>query len=420
MKKYILAAILTVFLLTGCSEDTYPQVSFENVPTIPVAEVVEIPDFQITFGAKGKYSEEGVFFAVRDEESSKRTLYFADSSTDAIYPLCARPNCSHDTDECPAHMKVSNLYFIGEYLYFVEDCTEVSGAEEERIVRQRPDGSDRQNLFRQEAAQYESASIHSTFYDGDTVYFTTFGSVFDPESGEILSGEHIYVGDLKTGKARMIPMEFGEGNGTTLAILGKYGNELLIQRQFGGSGLTPERNYHEAFFFLDLDTCKITLIAEFTLDDKRSWDMVGQSLLYFKLNWSESQYIMTHEKEGELYRQTCDVLVIDLENRTGYRKNGVTLTKSMLSDEFYIYFEWNEDQTAFTKMIKDLRSGEVCAYPQNVPDMVYPVRIGKSIYFQVWSEDGKQYIARINEDDFWNGNPAYFVFPEWACNGIIF
>ena len=218
----------------------------------------------------------------------------------------------------------------------------------------------------------------------------------------------------------MLPVEFGEGNGTTLAILGKYGNELLIQRQFGGSGINSDRNYHEAFFFIDLDTCKITLIAEFTLDDKRAWDMVGQSLLYFKMNWSEPEHIMTHEIEGELYRQTCDVLVIDLENRTGYRKNGVTLTKSMLSDEFYIYYAWNEEYTAFTKRIMDLRSAEVRAYPQNVPDMVYPVRTGKSIYFQVWSEDGKQYIARINEDDFWNGNPAYFVFPEWVYNGIIF
>lgn len=416
MMKYIWAALLTAFLLTGCSEDTYPQVSFENVATIPVEEVTEIPDFQITFGAKGKYSEEGLFFTVADKDSSNHTLYFADSSTDAIYPLCARPNCSHDTEECPARLKITNLYFDGKYLYFVED----SGFQGTCIMRQRPDGSDRETLFRQDAEKHATAKIHSTYYAGDTVYFSTFGSTFDPESGEIFSGEHIFVGDLKTREMRMLPMEFGEGNGTTLAILGKYGNELLIQRQFGGSGINPERNYHEAFFFLDLDTCKITLIAEFTLDDKRAWDMVGQSLLYFKLNWSESEYIMTHEIEGELYRQTCDVLVIDLENRTGYRMNGVTLTKSMLSDEFYIYYDWNEDYTAFTKRIMDLRSAEVRTYPQNVPDMVFPVRTGKRIYFQVWSEDGKQYIARINEDDFWNGNPDYFVFPEWAYDGIIF
>lgn len=407
---------LIALMLSGCGEEAYPRIRFDNVETIPVEEVSEMPEFQITFGSKGKYTPEGVFFAAQDDDSPMGTLYFADSTTDEILPLCARTNCAHDAEDCPARMEVSNLHYDGEFLYFVEG----SSFQGECIMRQRADGSDRETLFRQEAAAYGSARIHSTFFDGDTLYFSTFGSIFDPETGELTTGERICIGDLITGQMQILPMEFGEGSGTTLAILGKYGNELLIQRQFGGSGLNPERNYHEAFFFLDLDTCEITLIAEFTLDDKRSWDMVGNRLLYFKLNWSEPELIMTHDTEGTLQKQTCDVLVVDLPNRMAYKKNDVTVTKSKLSDEFYIYYEWNEDYTEFTKMVMDLRTGDVRPYPQNIPYLIWPIRSGEWIYFQAKDENGLWFTARIREDNFWNGKPDYYVFPEWAYNGVIF
>lgn len=416
MKKCVCLLMLLMLLLTGCAEESIPKISFDNVETIPIQDVTEIPEFELTFGSSGKYTDEGVFFAVNDSDTPLQTLYFTDSSTDEIYPLCSRPNCAHDSEECPARLEVSNLHFDGEFLYFVEG----SSFQGECIMRQRADGSDREILFRQEAGKNGSAKIHSTFYQGDTLYFTTFGSVFDPETGKLTTGERICIGNLNTGKMRILPMEFGQGNGTTLAILGKYGNELLIQRQFGGSGLIPERNYHEAFFFLDLDTCEITMIAEFTFDDKRSWDMVGQSLLYFKLDWSEPELIMSHESEGNLQKQTCDVIVVDLEKRTGYRKNSIKLTKSMLSNEFYVFYDWNEGFTEFTKMIKDLRSGEIRPFPQNMPYMINMVRAGESIYFELKDENGQWCAARILEEDFWNGNPNYHIFPEWARYGIIF
>ena len=416
MKKMILLVLLVALILCGCGDERYEKVNFDIATTLPIEEVEQMPDFELTFGPKGKFTEDGVFFAVNDEDSPTDTLYFADSVTDVIYPLCAQTNCSHDTDGCPARMEVSNLHYDGEFLYFVEGSAFLG----ECIMRQRVDGSDREILFRQEAEEYGVATIHSTLYHGDILYFTTFGGVFDSETGELTSGERVCIGNLKTGELKIIPMEFGEGDGATTGILGVCGNELLMIRQTGGDGIFGEQTYRERFFLLNLDTYEITIIAEFTLQNRRAYRMIGDSILYFELNWPDAELLMEDETEGGLKITTCDVMIVDLKNRKAYLKKDVVLTTQMFSDEYYIYYEWNENYTSFIKMVKDLRTGEVRPYPENIPRLIWPVRAGEYLYAEMKDEKGEWSYVRILEKDFWAGNPDFFVFPEWAMTGIVF
>lgn len=416
MKKTFILIFALTLLLCGCGEENYNKVNFDNAETLPMEEVSHFPEFELTFGQKGKYTDNGLFFTVSDKDSSVDTLYFADSTTDEIYPLCAKSNCDHNTDDCPARLDVSDIYYDGAYLYFIEG----SASKGKCIMRQRPDGSDRESLFQQEAEKYGAASIRSTLYHGDIVYFATFGSVFNPETGEIISGEHICIGDLKSGETKVVPIDFGQGNGSTIGILGVCGNELIVQRQYGGGGLSGKENYQEHFFLLNLDTYEITLIAEFTLQDRRSFALIGEDLLYFRLNWTDTELLMEHETEGKLYRQTHDVMIVDVKNRTKYLKKNVVQTTESLSDELYIYFEWNSDYTEFTKKVKDLRTGEILPYPHNMPHLISQVRAGKYLYAQIFDENGMLVHVRILEEDFWAGNPNFFVYPEWTYHGITY
>lgn len=412
MKKRIWIVFLLVLALCGCGDDRYEKVSFDNAATLPIEEVEEMPEFELNIESNSTYTEGGVFFVVFEEDSTQRILCFADSTTDEVYPLCARPNCSHDTDECPARMEVSNLHYDGEYLYFVYG----SAFTGQSIMRQRPDGSDREVLFQQEAEDNGIASIHETLYSGDTLYFTTVGSVFDPETGEITTGEHVCIGDLKSGEMQVIPINFGEGDGTSTGILGVYGNELLLGHTSGGEGIFGEQTYRSRLFLLNMDTYEITLIAESTLQDRQMWELIGDSLLYFELDWSDGELLMDHETEGELKKITCDIMVVDLKTRKAYLKRDVTRTTRTLCNELCVYYEWNEDYTAFTKMVMDLKTGEIRPYPEGMPRLTGLTRGGKHLYAKMQDDQGQWLWVRILEEDFWAGKPDFYVFPEWTKN----
>ena len=73
-------------------------------------------------------------------------LYFSDKEYKDFMPLCAKPNCGHDTQDCDAFLGSTVIQYRGGYLYYVEG----SGFDEDdgeyrlhspRLCRMRPDGS---------------------------------------------------------------------------------------------------------------------------------------------------------------------------------------------------------------------------------------------------------------------------------------
>lgn len=151
MKKYVIFIILLALLLCGCArEESNPDaVNFAETPTIAIEEVDTLPILNAE--PRGSDSapmfftaaDNGIFALKGDEDGSSENafVYFTDFVSGETYPICARPNCTHDGYLCSAYLKyASHLYYDGSYLYYF------SGSECQ-FWRMNTDGTDRKMLF---------------------------------------------------------------------------------------------------------------------------------------------------------------------------------------------------------------------------------------------------------------------------------
>ena len=80
-------------------------------------------DLTVYYNSAG-YLEEGMVY----QDYDAGVIRYLDYATGECYPLCARPNCFHDSDECTAHALCGEIQFIGrlgdKWYYYQEDETQ--------------------------------------------------------------------------------------------------------------------------------------------------------------------------------------------------------------------------------------------------------------------------------------------------------
>lgn len=263
MKKLILILLCIVVFLCGCSEESAPDVfDFSTAPTLPVEEIMELPilchsEYGVQTAPKMCMpTEEGIFISEDTDYGLFRRIYFAELDTGEVYPLCAKVNCSHETEECSAMAYGWDYHYDGTYFYHVSTWNSANSY----LVRQRADGSDQETVFRlaKETNQPTSiTTIGTIVYEGTMAYFTTFGTFIDSETQEVSHGETIAFADLTTGEITTIPMNFGDA---TLVLKGKYGDNLIVSYTKKTSLMNEQ--YYLTGFLLDLNTYDITVLYE--------------------------------------------------------------------------------------------------------------------------------------------------------------
>ena len=432
MKKkcFILLAIL-VLLLCGCQREPDPEaIDFSAAPTIPIEEVAEFPLLDLegngsntTLQGEHQQTENGMFLMKQGGTGFGRILHFLDYTNGEVYPACAASNCTHDSESCPAYFYDGRLiHYDGEWLYYT-----VSENGSDILMRQRTDGTDREPLFETNETGKPNviANMSDEVYSDGKIYFHMSGSLFDPETAQMESGEKICYYDLETGKVRAFPYEFGDNsNSRTTYIHGIYGDYLMATHNTGEKSL-GNVNYTETWFLLNVQTQKICVLKEFHYDEKGNHDFgayqinVAEGLIIVQLN---DTYTASAPVEGAANKTAgmCrgQRLVFDLEHLKGYLvapTDDLCITDDIL-DGHFLHYVWNEDRTMVKPMFRNLATGEEIPMPGVFQNLCWynPRSFGDRYYFSIVPGEGDMYTVAITPENFWAGVQEYDTIPEWA------
>lgn len=433
MKNLIMMLLLAAVLLCGCGggEEGDPEmVDFSTAPTIPIEEVKEFPLLELegngtkpTFHGWQVEAENGMFLMKQVGTTFGNVLHFFDYTTGEAYPACVAPNCTHDSEDCPAYFYDGRLiHYDGEWLYYT-----VQEKGSYVLMRQRPDGSDRKQVFETNESGKPNviAQMDGEVYADGILYFHMSGVLFDPETATMESGEKICALDLKTGKVTAFPYEFGDNsNSGTTYIQGMYGDNLMVTHRTSKKSLGKEA-YTETWFLLNVKTQEILVLKQFHYDDKGNHDFgayqinVAQGLVVVQINDTYVASVpVANAGEKKAGMLTGQRLVFDLEHLKGYlvtEEADLSIYDDIL-DGYYQHFVWNEDRTAVTPMFRDLATGEDIPMPDTLSGICwYNLRsIGDHYFFNIDPGEAENYTVAITRENFWAGDPQFIKVPEWA------
>lgn len=422
MKKFVLYALLLALLLCGCGkEDTDPDViDFAECPTIAIEDVASLPSLNLestgaTYASDLAATETGVFTLIRNENYEDAFLHFTDFVSGETYPICARPNCAHNDYLCSAYIKnASQLYYNGSYLYWF-------AGNECQFWRMNTDGTDRKMLFacNEKAESGKLMDIGNAYYQNGKVFFTTFGSMMNPETHEIEIGEHICIGDLESGKYTILSVSFqGNKGSSSLVFNGMYGDLMFFRHTNVLSSLGGYQKNEETYFLLDVKTLEVTVLYQYQWDTNNldpvaqcSTDTIDDGYLILKIYSGKLKHT-TYSDGKEENVWPGDRLFIDLSRKKAYRMTGqdaLSLEETVL-DGKWIYLRWNEDHTIVEKVAQDLSTGEVIVLPEATRHLNFNPSIQSAGNYYLVRKSGEEgYIAK---EDYWAGRMNMIVIPE--------
>lgn len=433
MKKLTVLMILLALLLCGCVKEAEVDpdaVDFAQTPTIAIEDVDTLPILNAPVAGADAAphffapAENGLFtFKLNDGSWDKEFLHFYDFTTGESYPVCAKPNCTHDDYLCSAYLEdATHLYYDGNDLYYFagNSC---------QFWRMNTDGTDRKLLFEcnEKAESGGLMNIGSAVYLNGKVYFDTYGSVMDPETLEITSGERICVGDLETGEYAILPIKFeADAASSTLNLLGMYGDQLVVRHSNTlVTGIGFYQKNEETVCLLDVNTMEVTVLCQWqwdTTDEGSGVSFVTESIdegyMIFKI-YTDTYSHPTYP-DGEIVGvYPGDRLFVDLSEKKAYRmtEQDVLTIEEIVVDGKWIYVRWDEDHIYMEKVVRELATGQVSLLPEAVRDMGfnYSVQsIGDYYIVGMSGEDGwfNGYMPRA---DFWAGKQEITPFPEWMA-----
>ncbi len=383
MKKRWIMAVVAALLLCGCQGEPDPEtVSFGDKPTLPVEKITELPTLElVNDGSESNWGFDletpiGVF---RQEDTGGDGMYhflltFEDFATGETYPLCPKINCTHDSFECSAFgQRYKSMYYDGTHLYLV-GTEYLESAQMDVVYRQNLDGTDREVVYRPaNVPENGNFSIRQSVFKDGKIYYVGMGTVFDPDSLEIQTGEQIFIGDLTTGETTSVPIEFNDGsNGSTLTLRGIYGNELILLRTTGNEGLFVEDTYHEVFFLLNVDSGEITVITEIQGGNRAYYCAFEHGLMYFRFQDTpneihENVQIMGDDTWNSCSLYTGDVKIVDIRNRVIYELGDVPLSHNNGIEvrdgiPYWVYLTYNDDRTEIARYAQNVQTGEKSLY----------------------------------------------------------
>jgi len=168
--KWVCTLAIGVFLLPACG-----KTDVENPKSVPATTE---SDFEYQFVAE---SENGYYFweCINQERLLPRLL-FMDRESGRVVPLCNRPNCNHEGEECNAYYPEIDFHAAGiykEYLQYYEGSLYAVGLSEDAYVSVfsiKEDGSEWElstKLYRTDYAVTGHWKPPELLIDGGYIYF---------------------------------------------------------------------------------------------------------------------------------------------------------------------------------------------------------------------------------------------------------
>ena len=411
MRKWIWV-LITVLMLSGCGgkgEDK-TAVVFRDAAAFPTETVEEFPLLDLGEGSAAVrsyeelYTEFGKFYFAQGsgEDKGDYVLTLSDYEAGESYPLCARTNCLHDTEDCAAFFPFSGgkpnfLYYDGAYLYFYHRGDGL-------LYRQRADGSDRSVVA---DLSGEVSEVNAILYEENIAWLLCERWTSDSDKTAYTVRKIIVSLDLETGEWTELPFDFQEDM-TNVELYGKYGDELLLHWSYS-AGLIPWQDPEETrhvVFLLHVETGEVTTVAEYEFTYVSSAKCPGY--LIYCLFDPDSEYEVSY-RGGEWSAFSGEVQIFDLTERVCYRMESSCLTwEFSIRDGKLFYCELGEDGVTLEGRIRDLETGEVTdwLFFDESPQLLWLEETEE--HFIVISGDR---ISRITKADYYAGNRNLIPIP---------
>lgn len=295
--KFLFFICSTLVFCCGCANSTSVHTSSNSIPsdhTSPEGSPVsEADSIQLTplqaFGGEpwGGFAEDGFYYvdpAVRPDGSTR--INYIDYKTQRAVPLCAQPNCTHDTVSCAGFIPlcpggvcpmVANQTLV---LFYQGNAREGPGREVEAVPRvevMELDGSGRREICRFAANQIPERPVLT---DGNSLYLrvTTYN--------ETKTTAQLICIDLDDGECKAL---YDLDTGRNERIWGGQGHFIYLYRYSASveSAFEIAENTCYELCRMDLLTGEKTSLFQWDTHNMRPW-LDGNILVW--LNTSDGFY----------------------------------------------------------------------------------------------------------------------------------
>ena len=179
------------------------------------------------------YTEGGILYF--DPHSEERLVCFFDYETKEYFPLCAKSNCLHDSEECTAYRlwgEVVAMGQLGDKWYRISCDGDFNGT----FYSMDLDGENERQIG--PFSQFPFSPFGKSLFYGNECILATKGADFDPETGEVLGiTSGIYCYHLDSGEAEnLCPDITSEEGAQAYEIWGMYDNTLVYIQWDSRSG----------------------------------------------------------------------------------------------------------------------------------------------------------------------------------------
>lgn len=355
-------------------------------------------------GISGYGSDTG-YYSFRLREDASASLCYLDYASGREIVLCSQPNCTHDSDACPAWYPFDNglrAVPVGDRLIVLQggspNYVDLLGADATpKIQVMNPDGSDRQEVFAFPAGSWVSTLPRGGFARDDRyLYFT----VTDQSAGA---------------NARTLCAVDGEGKVFALCALpedeeriaGGDGQSLILTCMPGSSNLEGTQTYTTQVLRLDLTTLQVTALFSYPADAQ---GVCGQGTYYVLAGNTLQGYSLTDGSllsEAEADIPGVQTLYGVYDGRlliSGYTEEGEPLYYGIdtetgaRTDLPYIFAQ--EGTVAFGEVLAAAGEDYVCiAGIQNEP-VTYPANPGEEPVRSSWMSPA---FGLTDRESFWAG-----------------
>lgn len=285
MKRFmLLLALLISCLLSGCGNTPNGASSSATVSDPgdttsstgePLIELIDAIPLHAT-------TEQGYYYSEEDYTDLSARLMYVDFATHTQFPLCAQPNCTHDTVSCPAYFPhdAGNLkpFCIGDrpYILHISDHSNEGGAPG-YVEAMTADGQERTELFRLKNGQVFDMSGVVLGNRGGLIF-----GIIETKTDTAQTSHLICRYDFARQKLDVLAQEKEE-----ISIAGAIGSDILVKQYIQSEGMDT---YYLEWYLLDQEGNRREL-------DIESWPPEGRHNVIYR---DGKLYTYLLEK-GEVY-----------------------------------------------------------------------------------------------------------------------
>lgn len=403
MKRMICMVLVTMLLLVGCVfPEPIPEVSLADLPYFDRENGAAFSFDSSVTGTPAQSSigaylcDAGIF----SYDFENRLMMFEDFATGDVMPMCARPNCTHNSESCAAFSKtyIEFPYYDGTYFYFYTQA-------DNTFYRQRPDGTERRAVFSLDVRRNKvnSMGLWAVFEDGK-MYFTTATTEFQREDNTQSHSLGVAVVELATGDVTTVPVAF-PGEMADVQLLGKVGNYLVFLHHqasvgAGFSVTTPQ----QTIFTFNLETGELTGFFENYLSAGANNHITLDGLSCGLLGSLEFNTADAYQALGYTW-YPGKLVVADISKQTEYVLTDIPMATWSLTayNNGFVWETLSEDHKEIVWMYYDLSTGVVTAFDPWQTEYA-PVAQTENAYICTHMEDGEFTYWRIPKEDHHKGS----------------